>query len=445
MDRLPFEILSDIFLRAILPPAILDLKLPRVRAESINIAPFRISLVCRFWREVALNDGQLWSHLFLGGWAVDWPKIGKPIFDVCLARSKEVPLNYRILLNATAQNYNESTEIANQLVSQQHRWRDVHFSWYKICLSGDNHEFHLTNMPMLTSLALDFGSPLHFTIDFGQSPQLRRVTIGGDFDLLPIQRPLQLLTLPSRLIFEGMCLEKSAIVSCLNFLKAAIFLEELVICFSDIFRLSTSPSNDNRQIVTGLRRLRLNYARGILDNVALPSLEVFKFGSVLPEDGEDGSEVLVDFFRRSRPPLTYLVLIGVGAHEDIIIPILRMLPTLRHLELQDANVSARLYDELTVKSHTICPAIESLQITHHRHLEDEAVCADALAVMLKSRAQIMDSFKTVQLGSASRNAKTIETARLGGYGSELKELYLWITVGETPKESFASTKVRNII
>ncbi|KAL5522546.1 hypothetical protein ACEPAG_8562 [Sanghuangporus baumii] len=446
MDRLPFEVLSDIFLRAILPPAILDLKSRPVRAETINIAPFRISLVCRFWREVALNDGQLWSHLVLIVWAVEGLTIGKPIFDVCLARSKQAPLNCRILLNATAQKYNESSDIANQLVSQQHRWRDVRFSWHKICFSGDNHEFRLTNMPMVTSLALAFGSPLHITIDFGQSPQLRSVNIKGDFDVLPVQEPLQLLTLPSKLFFEGMCLEKSAIVSCLNFLKAAISLEELDIYFRGIFLLSSplsiSPSNGNSQIVTGLRRLKLNCAYGILDNVTLPSLEVFDFGSIF---FEQGSEVLVDFFRRSRPPLTYLSLAGVSAREDTIISILRMLPTLRHLKLHDPNVSARLYDELIVASQTICPAIESLQLTYPRHLEDEAVCADALIVMLKSRAQIMDSFKTVRFCRASKKDKLVETARLNEYDFELKKLYLRIIVGETPKEPFASTEVRNII
>ncbi|KAL5499189.1 SEC23 [Sanghuangporus vaninii] len=305
-------------------------------------------------------------------------------------------------------------------------------------------------MPLLTSLSLDF-SPLRITIDLGQSPQLRRVNFRGDFDLLPIQGPLQLLTLPSKLNFAGECLKKSAIVSCLNFLEAAIFLEELIIYFNGISSPPTSPSNDGCQFVSGLRRLKLNnYARGILDNVTLPSLEVFSFGSIIVS-GEDRSEIifsddgfdfLVDFFRRSRPPLTYLSLVGASAHADIIIPILRMLPTLRHLELHNAYPSARLYDELTITSHTVCPAIESLQITALQ----QAVCADALVTMLKSRAQIMDSFKTVRFYSASSYDKPIETAHLGEYDdSVLEELSLGFIVGETPKE-FASTKcpLRNV-
>ncbi|KAL5522550.1 hypothetical protein ACEPAG_8566 [Sanghuangporus baumii] len=349
MNRLPFEILSDVFLMAILRH--LDFKSAPASAEFIN-APLRIYHVCRLWREVALNNGQLWSHLTLGGWAGYQIKIRKPMFDTWFARSGEAPLNYRINLNTSVQDYNEFDGIVNQLVSQQHRWRDVQFGWFNICLSEDNHEFHLTNMPLLTSMSLDIGYPLHTTIDFGHSSQLTAVNIRGDFDLLPIQRPLQLLTLPCKLTFTGECLKRNAIVSCLNFLKAAILLEELTIYFDKVPYLPTSPSNDNCQFAVGPRCLKLNYARGILDNVNIPSLEVLSCDSY--PKVKDGSEVFVDFFRRSRPPLTYLSLKRDSGHEDIAIPILQMLPTLIHLELFDVYVSTRFYRKLTITDRVVC-------------------------------------------------------------------------------------------
>ncbi|KAL5480848.1 hypothetical protein ACEPAI_9788 [Sanghuangporus weigelae] len=441
MDRLPFEILSDIFLMAILRH--LDLKSAPASAEFIN-APLRISQVCRFWRAVALNDGQLWSHLTLGGWTGYQIKIRKPIFDTWLARSKEAPLNYRINLNIPIQGHKEFDDIVNQLVSKQHRWRDVQFGWFNICLSEDNHEFHLTNMPLLTSMSLDTRSPLRITIDFGHSLQLTAINIRGDFDLLPLQRPFQLLTQPCKLTFTGECLKKSAIVSCLNFLKAAIFLEEFTIYFDKVPYQPTSPSNDNCQFAIGLRCLRLNYARGILDNVNIPSLEVFSCDSY--PKVKDGSEVLVDFFRRSRPPLTYLSLKRDSGHEDIVIPILQMLPTLVHLELFDVYVSTRFYRELTVTNRVVCPMLEAFRFTFLRHLEDEAVCADALIVMLKSRAQIMDSFKTVRLGKSYR-MNIIETACLSDYHhSELNALiYYGVAVGKTLQDPFTCTKVRRYV
>ncbi|KAL5499185.1 hypothetical protein ACEPAH_1703 [Sanghuangporus vaninii] len=439
MDRLPFEILSDIFLGTILHH--LDLKSAPASAEFIN-APLRISHVCRIWREVAVNDGRLWSHLTLGGWTGHQHKIRKPIFDTWLARSKEAPLNYRIMLNIPVQDYNEFDDIVNQLVSQQHRWRDVQFGWFDICRSGGKNEFHLTNMPLLTSMSLDFRYPVHITIDFGQCLQLTAINIRGSFDLLPIQRPLQLLTQPCKLTFTGECLKKSAIVSCLNFLKAAIFLEEFTIYFDEVPSLPTLSSNDNSQFASGLRCLKLNYARGILDNVNLPSLEVLSCGSYA--EARDGSEILVDFFRRSRPPLTYLSLKGDSGHEDIVIPILRMLPTLRHLDLFDVHVSTRFYRELTATNCIVCPVLEAFRFTHLRHLEDEVVCADALIAMLKSRARIMDSFKTVQLGKPYR-MRTIETEWLSDY-SELNTLiYHGVAVGKMLQDPFTCTKVRKYV
>ncbi|OCB86643.1 hypothetical protein A7U60_g6322 [Sanghuangporus baumii] len=255
MDRLPFEILSDIFLRAILHH--FDLKSAPASAEFIN-GPLRISHVCRIWREIAVNDGRLWSHLTLGGWTGYRREIRKPIFDTWLARSKEAHL--------------------------------------------------ITGLCLIFRFKITTNSTTSYINWTASAPDA---------------------AVPSKLTFVGECLKKSAIVSCLNFLKAAIFLEEFTIYFDKVPSLPTSPSNDDCQFATGLRRLKLNYTRDILDNVNLPSLEVLSCDSYA--EAKVGSEVLVDFFRRSRPPLTYLSLKRDSGHEDIVIPILRMLPTLNHL------------------------------------------------------------------------------------------------------------------
>lgn len=450
MKNLKPEILSLIFHEAVLAaPEDLALRSASVdeviaaSRESLRAA-LHIAQVCGVWREIALKDGRLWSYFVICG---QWLPATRPVPDNLLAKTNNVPLNYTVMLKD--QDYREhNAAIVDLLIPQQYRWENVSFGWGKKFLP-DVPEIRLTNMPRLTTFVLNLPvvDYMRVSIDFAQSTELRRVNISGDFDLLPVAKPLDFLTLPSTLNFRSVTgiSEERFISSCLNFLEAAPLLEELVVLLHKKTHSATSPLSRKRQIVRGLQRLKLNYANGILDNIALPSLEALHYEPKFRYD--ISAELFVTFLNHSRPPLSYLCLGPLdGGSEEKLLFILRLLPTLKHLSLSHWSVSSRFYRELTLGRKVVhCPNLETVRFRGLQYTNTPATCANALIAMLNSRRSVKESFSTVSFSSSGLPCSvgmTLKTEILSKFRSEwMYRISDEITVGKLPYP-FATFKVR---
>lgn len=118
-----------------------------------------------------------------------------------------------------------------------------------------------------------------------------------------------------------------------------------------------------------------------------------------------GSDVFVDFFKLSTPPLT-LLSISYMARPENLAEIVSLVPTLQALELMYMELDVALLRSLTMTDGTAsnnsllnaggsCPNLESLEVTVCSFVGDRDACLDCLITMLKSRAKIMASFKTI--------------------------------------------------
>lgn len=131
MKTLHPEILSCIFREAVLTSqGDLDLRSASVdkvvdaNRESLRTA-LSISQVCHSWRDDALDDASLWSHFVIIGQS---PPTTRSIPEDLLARTRNVPLNYTVILKHQ-KHLERDAAIVDLLITQQNRWENVSFGW----------------------------------------------------------------------------------------------------------------------------------------------------------------------------------------------------------------------------------------------------------------------------------------------------------------------------
>jgi hypothetical protein len=86
ISSLPTEIISNIFSILRVPVAPSPLTLPTLSEKPDNLPWFRISHVCRHWREITLNQPLFWSHLRLANFTLEGA-------GEMIARAKMLPLH----------------------------------------------------------------------------------------------------------------------------------------------------------------------------------------------------------------------------------------------------------------------------------------------------------------------------------------------------------------
>lgn len=413
MDKIPAEILRKIFLEAVLElygyldgttyPDLDNLDLVTVYIDR----PLLLTHVCRFWRETAISFTTLWTYLLIDKYSLLYRKDIKALFDMWLERSKDAPLSYNLSLSNKGGTFEGSGRgetavyIFKALLSQQHRWRDVRFSWPGSLDSNElkvlpERDFSMTNMPMLNSLSLFCEYPLRVTVDFSQSAKLQKLTMAGNFDVFGGKDALPLLVSKTRLDFNpGTCTENSA-HSCLNFLESACALEELHVHF-ELDDTAFIPGTSKRMVTTTrLRKLKITSVVGqsriFLDSVTLPSLEVLQLSTRWRD------EPVLSFIKRSLPPLTFLSL-EMLEEDGSMIEALRLLPTLEDLRLIRSSISTRFFRALMVDvgAETLCPKLHTLYLRGPKFSEEGLVWGHAFLDMLESRQQLMKYFDQVGL------------------------------------------------
>ncbi|KAL5480546.1 hypothetical protein ACEPAI_1816 [Sanghuangporus weigelae] len=422
MQGLPPEIICDIF-KCSLPARISAGNI--LYDESVR-APLLISHVCSSWRSLALSTGELWCQLCIDYESSEREKRRKmmlEVFQTWLLRSKSCPLNYLFYCDLGEEEdievHHYAERIMTMFLAEQHRWADVHFSCNEVQLSPEFPGIVLTDMPILTSLSLSSEietmsrRPL---INVTKSSRLKSLRLYGNYDLELGTKPFFALTEPSKLEFSSnvpRCFDTFSIIC---FLRNAPFLSEFhVDSFCTWDDLPPGPTNHTPLLLHELRALKLGghyAAEYVLERVTLPYLT-----ALLYEDDSygPGDRSLLNFFERSRPPLTFLEIRGIDLFEDTA-TILQSLPGLMDLRIKHTIISIQLFHTLTIKEdrQVTCPALSSLWLEELDLTSTRSAGIEALISMVKSRQGSLVPFRTgcVDYGIGEQNAREFEVAEI---------------------------------
>ncbi|KAL5521114.1 hypothetical protein ACEPAG_9036 [Sanghuangporus baumii] len=406
MDTLPAEIICDIFLKSLPSPRSKDRSF---QAASIS-TPLWISHVCRDWRAMALSLGELWSFLCINyNKDVDNLQMSKlvEIFDTWLSRTNNVPLNYTFICKVKGVNdaeiHHGAKHIITTLLSEQRRWKDVEVDWGGVRVSQ---VLEMTNMPMLTSLSISADLSPSVKISLARSPRLGGLRVIGAFDLEVGDEVSSFLLEAVSIGPENDLSVIGSLNNCLSLLQRAPFLRELDASFIFPFFMPRNSSYSGRPILLQeLRAMNMvvcDASMAFLDILTLPSLKALRYTQI---DLADTGSMLLSFVQRSRPPLTWLSLGEDTVNPDQLMSVLRLLPSLRHLRCKGVSVSRSVFLLLSVVSNsneanagdrTICPLLETLHLQASGFLEDREETLEVLVEMLRSRAKIQESFRTIR-------------------------------------------------
>ncbi|KAL5521909.1 hypothetical protein ACEPAF_1763 [Sanghuangporus sanghuang] len=424
MDRLPYEILCHIFLKAL---PISDATQTQVHTQtefsalSIRV-PLYISQVSQSWRKVSLSLGGLWSHLSLIFEQKDSPwkrKAGIEIFYAWLSRTNGSPINFQIYVYPFG-TYNQGLQcdIENVIVTflkEQRRWKDVVLVWEGHCRSNDLPGIDAAEMPLLSSLSLTYETdnpyedPLAL-INISRSSGLKKLRLRGQFALEYGGEPLYALEEISEVHFWYPY--SWTVSQARNLLKISPNLKAFVIRTYTPDRDAPRLANENTRLVHGLQSLFVGYrydSEHFMDQVTLPCLDSLHYNGSLPLDG-GRSMRLLKFFERSLPALTLLEINVVGLVDESLISILRLLPTLLHLRIEDMNLSPQVFQELTVTSHSgvalVCPKLQSFYYKPWIFHDRKERWYNSFITMVKSRCEVTKTFK--RSGSLLASGSTTE-------------------------------------
>ncbi|KAJ7152855.1 hypothetical protein C8R46DRAFT_1006722, partial [Mycena filopes] len=178
--RIPPEILCEIF-AWMLPPTRV------VQRHTVQVAPWTLGHVCRYWRAAALAHAPLWTSIL-----VYTPRLvrfdpRKGMDDACpramvetlLHRSGNVaPLNVTILLSPRSSNRSESLEL---LCSHSRRWKVLHL---RPAESLELLQSVKGRLPILETLELLHGTSPTGDV-FSIAPSLREVDLTGNWSISP--------------------------------------------------------------------------------------------------------------------------------------------------------------------------------------------------------------------------------------------------------------------
>ena len=396
MDAIPVEIICKIFLES-LPKSGLS------RCDTSVSSPLYISHVCRTWRAIALSYGELWSYLWIDYFTRenrDRRTMMVEIFDTWLLRTNGSPINFGLSCflreEDDIQDHRLAEYMVTTLVSLQHRWKDVELYLSAARFSRNFSGLNLMNMPSLVSLRLINELHKRARVDITNCTHLNGLKLAGRYDLLTGNEPLSSFAGWSSLTFASP-------EACLDFLECTPSLTELS---ADVKHPSSEPhpmrsSRGVPRTFPSLRKLHLFYgAANVLDGVTLPSLENLNYGSNISGDA------FTKFFQRSRPPLTTLDVWGEFTCEDVLVPVLRLLPSLKYLILSHSFVSARFFRELTLgesvnndattpQERAVCSNLDLLELFGSRPIDSVDECFEAFVTMMKSRVQVQGGHRPV--------------------------------------------------
>ncbi|KAF7364026.1 F-box domain-containing protein [Mycena sanguinolenta] len=163
---IPFEILGEIFSLVVRETFRKYARLPVTQH-----APWLFTRVSRYWSAVALGTPALWSMIF-----VDEGYRGQlPLTELCLARSRNVPLNVKILYNR--QHNAHVVEVLDVLLSLSDRWRTAELivdSFSATTCKLLQRLTRINGLSSLKTLVIDLDTPDQDSACFWDDRSLRR-------------------------------------------------------------------------------------------------------------------------------------------------------------------------------------------------------------------------------------------------------------------------------
>ncbi|KAJ7643571.1 hypothetical protein FB45DRAFT_895448 [Roridomyces roridus] len=301
MARLPFEMVSDIFLRSS----------PNAEAASVLLA------VCRSWSHIALATPSLWTTISNLG--VPDAAFTNLLFYLWLERGQTLPIS--LFMGPWKSSSDQDIDL---LVPCLHRLQKLDIS-----LDSDGHMGYIPYLHGLPMKALT-----HLTVHaMGEA----KVDPNHPEDFLDIVRNAPNLVEFNmyRISFDEVPMDFRGVITHTS-------LQHL--------RFGKLPEDGGRL---------LNASPAMLSQLTLPSLQTLHFFSVAQE--REDMDMLLAFLTRSSPPLLSLQFASYMGHEhgEIMLECLRLIPTLTSLNV--LGLVPHLLDIL-INAPDLLPALRDFKI-----------------------------------------------------------------------------------
>ncbi|KAH7915688.1 hypothetical protein BJ138DRAFT_1141085 [Hygrophoropsis aurantiaca] len=399
-------------------------------------APLTARRICSQWRDATSYHARTWrkihvNSLLLGRNAKDkwktWIENARnTLLDMSIhwVSQDQQEMSEEEWAYGNAENL-LMTKIVSMTSSSAYHWRSlsIRFDTWRILLeiikifaSHQLSRVSLVHMKELSIVAEETPGHSPYIQEFPENfwlfnivPHLR------SFSCLGIRpRPVSFFATLQSLTLGRFDYETTAAI--IPLVEACPALEELSLIDQQIFR---DEERGKRTMLThrSLRRLRLletSYVyeiigdEGLINSVLpmlnlpnLSQLQLGKFGEegvwhpskdaspVLTEATEIG-ETLLDFIKRSNPPLEAMQLVGIPMNDAQLFACLCHMPRMRYLEIKVSNVGADLFWALAevdqvMPPHAsiVCPALEYLHL-----VGCPGVSGDALLALARSRGRL---------------------------------------------------------
>lgn len=369
------EVLSDIFLYCCRQSP----SEPLLRTD----APLSVASVSSRWRQIALTSPRLWSCISYS--SSDHPDdASKSHFvksldclNTWLRRSGAVPLKLRV----TSFSYIKPIVTTDLVRYQRHRVVEVHLflSHGSLTEDGDAGLITIAGLPKLERFTFSYIPAIIkriITIDLSQLRTVREVALLGNVRIASIRSSLpELKRFTYADAINPFHVAGGTLMDALKVLDISPGLYDLNLRGAYYRHSLPSDGLGPRKVCAqNLRKLSLVFDRAVhcgrlflLDRLTLPALEDAEI--YFPK--ETGNTAFADahsvlsLFQRSGPELKRLSIGGGCINDADLLSILRLVPTLRSLELVHhtfTNLKTFL-DHLTIRSdseHKLCSDLEML-------------------------------------------------------------------------------------
>ncbi|KIK50763.1 hypothetical protein GYMLUDRAFT_50994 [Collybiopsis luxurians FD-317 M1] len=303
-----------------------------------------ISCVCSHWRDLAKSYPRLWSRICVDLTEMHLDRRDLTLLETYLELSQESPLSIEILGHKLETLEPRQAALCSMLGSYSERWQELIVSqptFYKALLTHDPNHF-----PLLDSLTIsNFGFRLPGSLDrFQDASRLQSLSLLS-FPLAKVHKsnfPWQQLT-------------------SLNICSYSKEIKSLMEASSNLTELSfrewedgTFKRNSFPVVAPTVRALSFSVSQTshheseslidvVLSSTTFPALTSLYIDRIdVKEDYEHPwpKDIVQNFLSRSRCTLTTLSLKSIPIVDEDLIDLLRRLPSLLHLAIDDSSVTA---------------------------------------------------------------------------------------------------------
>ncbi|KAF7367460.1 F-box domain-containing protein [Mycena sanguinolenta] len=389
---------------------------------------YRVSHVCRHWRQVAIDTRRLWTAPL----EVALPRYRRPApgddgveayvdgLRAWLARSEPLSIPIHITgLDNESWGTDSGSRVTNALLQSASRWRSLRFApfapgWLLQRLIGrldSLEELELRRTVGDNSIPLAPATILCFTV----APCLHKLTINPDPDIRPLPIPWVQLT----------DITLTAAISC------EVFLDMFSHCIN-VVRASVIITGSSPRAAAGVLALdhlqvlsvswatsHADFGMRFLDYFSAPALDKLHLRFMFKQDTKWREATFAAFQGRS-PNITKLKISGSGLSmkSDALIVTLQHAPSLTHLSVDDCCGTIddvllgalRFTDEvepLVPHLHSLTLAISKPGFSHEKPLANLIASrwwTDA-DLMLRSEALIVHRWRQIKLRDDSNHSR----------------------------------------